>query len=137
MIKAAPLVERFQLLVAGNRVLHAEANNKLKTGKPGPELLYRLSPGTNVAGALESFGASLGGSPGGAVVLAAFDPSAELLDTVTTYAGAPGQRPIPTSELGSLTKLELVSELYKLTPEEAAPTALAGAVVSKIGVKPP
>ncbi|CDW57680.1 CGI-121 domain containing protein [Trichuris trichiura] len=56
LINAEMVYSVFQLLAAANRALHAEAHGEMSTKNVHTELVYALSPSTNISLSLETFG---------------------------------------------------------------------------------
>lgn len=121
------------LLVAANKVVHLRTQDRLKTSSVHTELLYQLSPATNIAGALKMFGPSEMPSPA-AIIVCAFDATSEQLETAAQLIGGSS---VPEIEpWGPRADLSAICEAYKLR-KGMDMAEIVDAAVTKIAIKQP
>mmetsp|Transcript_13830 Transcript_13830/g.35550 ORF Transcript_13830/g.35550 Transcript_13830/m.35550 type:complete len:182 (-) Transcript_13830:1237-1782(-) len=135
VVNPARVPDELVLLVAGNKAVHAANHGRLKTSTVGTEVLYMLSPTTNIAAAISAFGPAELAQSGAAVIVCVFDPADGVLDAVAGHVGGVAvPRDQPYLERADL---EAVAKIFKLSAAQMEPAACVDAVVTKLAIKQP
>lgn len=132
VVKAALVVDAFQILAAANKAAVNEKLKQLTTKSLYTELLFNLSTSKNISRSLTEFGIN---DRDKNIVVAQIHKindekslSQNLLDTVK------GER-IPISRLSELSDHDLIRKTYKIEKDELTVSNLADSVVSRISCK--
>ncbi|XP_050726550.1 EKC/KEOPS complex subunit TPRKB-like [Eriocheir sinensis] len=132
LVKPQMVVEPFQLVVAANRAVRAQAANKMTTRSLYSEVIFNLSTKKNVGNALKTFGLGEADTETLAVVLGS---EGEVDARVEKITGQVKGKTTALSELSGLTQEAQVRELYKVTEEELVTGSLLEAVVSRMACR--
>ncbi|MPC56913.1 EKC/KEOPS complex subunit Tprkb [Portunus trituberculatus] len=126
------VVAPFQVAVAANRAVRAQALGKMATRSLYTEVIFNLSTKKNIMNALKTFGM---GEEDKEVLAVVLGTEEEVEDKVTKITQQINGKVVDTSELADLTQEARVQELYKVTPEELKVGSLLEAVVSRMACR--
>ncbi|XP_061663927.1 EKC/KEOPS complex subunit TPRKB [Syngnathoides biaculeatus] len=129
LLKPTMLVSPFQVLVAVNKAVHLEKISQMKTRSLFSEVILNLSPTNNISEAFKRFGISDGDDS----VLVVLVHGKEESDPFSDVASKVDGQQVPVDDLSSLSDLEQIKKLYKITPQECG--TLLDAVVCKMAAK--
>ncbi|XP_061523861.1 EKC/KEOPS complex subunit TPRKB isoform X1 [Phycodurus eques] len=129
LLKPTILVSPFQVLVAANKAVHLQKVGQMKTRSLFSEIILNLSPTKNISEAFKRFGIS--DSDNSVLVVLVHDKEESHLvrDIATKVDGLQ----IPVDDVSSLSDLEKIKKLYKVTPQECG--TLRDAVVCRMATK--
>uniref|UniRef100_A0A5S6R4E9 EKC/KEOPS complex subunit cgi121 n=1 Tax=Trichuris muris TaxID=70415 RepID=A0A5S6R4E9_TRIMR len=130
LINAEMVYSVFQLLAAANRSLHAEAHGEMSTKNVHTELVYALSPSTNISWSLETFGVS--DSTKNVIVALYDDIDGSRLTSVLKLIKGTAK---PLMELKTATNMASIREVYSLRKPELNYGSIDDDIVSKIVAK--
>ncbi|XP_028256632.1 EKC/KEOPS complex subunit TPRKB [Parambassis ranga] len=131
LINPAMLVDPFQVLIAANKAVHLQTIGKMKTRSLYSEIIFNLSPTNKISEAFKRFGISDGDDVVMVVVVHNKDDLQHLSDITTRVDG----RQIPVEDVSSLSDIEKIKKLYKITPQEEKCGSLLDAVVCRMATK--
>ncbi|XP_019732685.1 EKC/KEOPS complex subunit TPRKB isoform X1 [Hippocampus comes] len=131
LIKANMLVSPFQVLVATNKALHLQKQSQMKTRGLFSEIIFNLSPTNNISEAFKRFGISDGDNSVLVVLVHNKEESQLMSDILTKVDGVQ----IPVDDLSSISDLEKIKKLYKVSPREEKCGTLLDAVVCRMATK--
>uniref|UniRef100_A0A0P4W6E7 Uncharacterized protein n=1 Tax=Scylla olivacea TaxID=85551 RepID=A0A0P4W6E7_SCYOL len=132
LIKPQMVVAPFQVVVAANRAVRAQALGKMATRSLYTEVIFNLSTKKNITNALKTFGL---GDKDKEVLAVVLGTEEEVEARVTKITQQINGKVVATSELAGLTQEAQVRELYKVTPEELTAGSLLDAVVSRMACR--
>lgn len=132
LLNATMVVSPFQVLVAANKAINLQQSRKMKTRSLFSEIIFNLSPTNNISEAFKRFGISDGDDSVLVVLVHKDEDGAQLVSDITATVDG---RQVPVEDLSSLTDLEKIKKLYKITPQEDRTGTLLDAVVCRMAAK--
>ncbi|VDP26775.1 unnamed protein product [Soboliphyme baturini] len=106
LLRADTILAMFQLLVAANRALHYQAQQKMKTKSIHTELVYSLSPTKNISESLQTFGANDSTKD---VIVAVFgDKSGSVMKDIAKVIKG---KAVPLRTLGDVSNSDLIKKV--------------------------
>ncbi|XP_047245366.1 EKC/KEOPS complex subunit TPRKB [Girardinichthys multiradiatus] len=132
LINPTMLVSPFQVLVAANKAFHLHSIGNMKTRSLNSEIIFNLSPTNSISDAFKRFGIS--DRDDSALVVVVHGKDNELQAVSDIMAMVDGQQ-LPVDEVSSLSDLEKIRKLYKVTPLEETCGTLLDAVVCRMAIK--
>ncbi|KAK5602557.1 hypothetical protein CRENBAI_008997 [Crenichthys baileyi] len=132
LINPTMLVSPFQVLVAANKAFHLHSIGNMKTRSLNSEIIFNLSPTNSISEAFKRFGIS--DRDDSALLVVVHGKDDELQAVSDIMAMVDGQQ-LPVDEVSSLSDLEKIRKLYKVTPQEETCGTLLDAVVCRMAIK--
>lgn len=132
LLNATMVVSPFQVLVAANKAINLQQSRKMKTRSLFSEIIFNLSPTNNISEAFKRFGISDGDDSVLVVLVHKDEDGMQLVSDITATVDG---RQVPVEDLSSLTDLEKIKKLYKITPQEDRTGTLLDAVVCRMAAK--
>ncbi|KAI9140263.1 kinase binding protein CGI-121-domain-containing protein [Paraphysoderma sedebokerense] len=129
-LNANMILDPFHLLTAIYRALVAERNNKMKTRNVGSEIIYSLSPGTNVTDGFKRFG--LNDTTKNIVVVRVLGGTLEKADE-DVHSLVNGVE-IDLELLEGIRDLTLIKKIYKIE-DEVSPEELSKMIAEGVALK--
>ncbi|CAG8585972.1 8502_t:CDS:2 [Paraglomus occultum] len=129
-IDAKVILDKFQVLVASNIAIYNETHHKLRTHNVHSEIVYSLSPSTNIRESLKNHGLSDDTTD---VVIVKVGESAETIQTHLTKIIKGEERDV--EEMTGCVDLARVKKYYKIADSISDREELLKAVVGSIAIK--
>ncbi|XP_015252520.1 PREDICTED: EKC/KEOPS complex subunit TPRKB [Cyprinodon variegatus] len=131
LINPTMLVDPFQVLVAANKAFHLYSIENMKTRSLNSEIIFNLSPTNKISEAFKRFGIADRDTSVLVVVVHSKDEP-QAVSNITAMVD--GQQ-LPVDQVSSLSDLEKIRKLYKVTPQEETCGSLLDAIVCRMAVK--
>mmetsp|Transcript_21609 Transcript_21609/g.30203 ORF Transcript_21609/g.30203 Transcript_21609/m.30203 type:complete len:179 (+) Transcript_21609:48-584(+) len=134
-INAELILDEFQVLVAANKAIHYQKLGQMITKNIHAELVYNLSPNTNISSSLKQFGI---GDSTHILLVALFDASEDKIAHIKSLVQGEEVELNEQSQLpfGSTFHAQHAKKAYQLTNEEVnSPHTLLPTLVNLIAIK--
>ncbi|XP_016343366.1 EKC/KEOPS complex subunit Tprkb-like [Sinocyclocheilus anshuiensis] len=131
LINPSMVVDAFQILVAANKAIHLHKSGKMKTRSLYSEIIFSLSPTSNISEAFKRFGISDSDS---AVLIVLVHNKDETLNIDNIISKVDGQQ-ITVDRVSDLNDVAKIKKLYKVAPQEEKCGSLLDAVVCRMATK--
>uniref|UniRef100_A0A3Q2Q995 EKC/KEOPS complex subunit TPRKB n=1 Tax=Fundulus heteroclitus TaxID=8078 RepID=A0A3Q2Q995_FUNHE len=131
LINPKMLVDPFQVLVAANKAFHLHSIGSMKTRSLNSEIIFNLSPTNSISDAFKRFGIADGDDS----VLVAVVHGRDEQQAVSDVTAAVDGQQLPAGEVSTLSDLEKIRKLYKVTPQEETCGNLLDAVICRMAIK--
>lgn len=132
ILKAALIIDSFQVVVAANKAVVSEKFGRLTTRTLFTEILYNLSLSKNITQSLLKFG--IDDKEEKILVVSIHNADEGKLIAKDILENIDGER-ISISKLKELTDIDLVKRIYKIDDTELEIFSLVDSVVSRISIK--
>jgi len=128
---AENILSLYHLLISANLALHRSSVDKMITRNIYTEIIYNLSPSTNVSDSLKKIGAQDCTTK---LLCAAFNPDDEKFQALLEQVQGSLR---PAADLITINdvKAEKFKKIYKISPQELELSSLEDAVIQKIVTK--
>lgn len=127
MLTPKMLISTFQISAAVNKAIHVHVTRQAKTRTVNAEIIYSLSPSTNISDAFKTF--ALGPGDRAVVVVILDDPDqARLLSIAKQIKGVC----IPMDQLSKHTDRSMIKKKYNISEAELTVGSLEDAVICKM-----
>ncbi|XP_077356416.1 EKC/KEOPS complex subunit TPRKB [Festucalex cinctus] len=131
LIKPTMLLSPFQVVVAANKAVHLQKINQMKTRSLFSEIIFNLSPTNNISEAFKRFGTADGDNSILVVLVHNKEESHLVGDIATKVDGLQ----IPVDDISTLSDLEKIKKLYKVSPQEEKCGTILDAVICRMATK--
>ncbi|XP_076860884.1 EKC/KEOPS complex subunit TPRKB [Brachyhypopomus gauderio] len=130
LINPSMILDPFQTLAAANKAVHLMKVGKMKTRSLYSEIIFNLSPTNNISEAFKRFGMS--DSDNAVLIVLVHNKEEDLKDDVVSKVK--GEQ-IPAEHIASLSDIDKIKKLYKITPQEEKCGSVLDAVVCRMATK--
>jgi EKC/KEOPS complex subunit CGI121/TPRKB len=126
------LCSEFHVLTAVNKAVMRRADNQMKTKNIYSEIIYNLSPSTNISDSFKNFGIR-DDSTDVLVVLLISDPLRSV--KVNDVLGIINGEVVSLENIAEMNDTDAIKKVYKISKEECAITSLENSVATRIATR--
>eukprot|EP00057_Strongylocentrotus_purpuratus_P030809 XP_782762.2 PREDICTED: EKC/KEOPS complex subunit Tprkb [Strongylocentrotus purpuratus] len=127
MLSPKMLVSPFQIMVAVNKALHVHATGHAITRTVNSEIIYSLSPSTNISESFKVF--AMGSTDTSVVVIVLDDPDQTKLKSIAAKIEGVC---VPLAQLSTHTDEIMIKKKYSISKAELSVGSLEDAVICKM-----
>ncbi|VDH94337.1 EKC/KEOPS complex subunit TPRKB-like [Mytilus galloprovincialis] len=130
LLKPSMICDPFQVIVAANRAIHLNRQNKMITKNVHSEILFCLSPTKNISDSFRKFG--LADNETSVMVVVADDIDGSTMSAICKCVKGELS---DAQDVIHLTETKLIQKIYKIPDEELVVSKLLDSIVSRISSK--